>query len=108
MFNFVRAGRPQCACLYVCSECAWDAFQDALTSLTTLLKKPKLKTQEVSIASFEEARLGTAIDCRFAGDEKDAALPSSGKVQCAFVFWAGQPQCALVFGAGQPLPSVNV
>ena len=33
--------------MYVCSECAWDAFQDALTSLTTLLKKPKFKTEEV-------------------------------------------------------------
>ena len=48
LFNFVWAGHPQCACLYVCSECAWDAFQDALTSLTTLLKKPKFKTEEVS------------------------------------------------------------
>ena len=47
LFNCVWAAHP-CACLYVCSECAWDAFQDALTSLTTLLKKPKFKTEEVS------------------------------------------------------------
>ena len=48
LFNCVWAAQPHCACLYVCSECAWDAFQDALTSLTTLLKKPKFKTEEVS------------------------------------------------------------